>query len=136
MKERDFNIFLDDLILEAADRQSGTQIEPIDFFDLCKDVYPAHSPTWRDMSLDRLVELKWATFKPYASSPGRRAMFITHAGIARASEVSKQRRPSSWSDKVASDKFQKIGNLSISILSFFVSVGALGVAIFALNKSN
>jgi hypothetical protein len=136
VSEPDFNKFLDDLILAAADRQSSAEIEPIDFFDLCADVYPEFSPTWRDMSLDRLTGLEWATFKPYSHSPGRRALFITHVGIARASDIRKQRLPLSWSDKVASDKFQKIGNLSISLLSFFVSIGALSVAIFALSKSN
>jgi len=136
VSEPDFNRFLDDLIVEAAGRQSGLQIEPLDFFDLCSDVHGEYSPTWRDMALDRLAQLGLATFKPYSHAPGRRALFITHAGIAHASDIRKRRLPLSLSDKIASDKFQKIGNFSISLLSFIVSIGALGVAIFALSKSN
>ncbi|UIP05857.1 hypothetical protein LY632_09065 [Erythrobacter sp. SDW2] len=97
MSEPDFNKFLDDLIVESAKRQTGVNIEAIDFFDLCEDVHPGFAPTWRDMAIGRLDELGWARFKPYSDAPGRRALKITHAGIARASEVRLQRRkPTAW----------------------------------------
>ena len=102
VSEPDFNKFLDDLIVEAAKRQTDANIEALDFFDLCEDVHPGLAPTWRDMAIDRLNELGWARFKPYSDAPGRRALKITHAGISRASEVRLQRRkPTLWEQIVA-----------------------------------
>jgi hypothetical protein len=55
-------------------------------------------------------------------------------GHRHAIEIEKSRRPLSFTDRLADEKFQKIGNLSISALSLLISLGALVVAIFALAK--
>ena len=59
---------------------------------------------------------------------------ISAEGLRKAREIEEGRRPPSLSDHLASDKFQKIGSLSISALSLIISVGALVVAIIALLK--
>ena len=129
MSEPDFNSFLDDLILEAAARQSGAQIVPLDFFDLCCDVFPSYSPTWRDMALDRLTDLGWATFKPYSHAPGRRALFITHAGISRASEVRMSRRKPSVKERITSIPIGK-GVWDIAKLVIGAALGWFGKSYF------
>ena len=61
---------------------------------------------------------------------------ISAEGLRRAKALRKNKLPPSLSDRIASDKFQKIGNLGISSLSFLVSIGALIVAIIALSKGS
>ncbi len=53
-----------------------------------------------------------------------------------AAQTKKDLNRKSWSDRLADDKFQKIGNLSISALSLLISLGALLVAIIALSKGS
>ena len=60
-------------------------------------------------------------------------LFFTFNDKARgiAKVVEKELNRKSFSDWLASDKFQKVGNLGISLLSFLVSIGALAVSILA-----
>ncbi len=125
----DFHDFVDDLIVLAASKQDGPHIMPIDFFDLCAEVSPGYSPTWRDMALDRISELGWGSFKPYREAPGRRALFLTHSGISKASEVRSSRKKPTLRERAAKLPVGK-GVWEVSKLAIAAFFGALAVTYF------
>lgn len=59
---------------------------------------------------------------------------LTGEGLWEAERIAKIRKPKTISEWLADEKFQKIGNLSISVLSALISLGALGVAFAAYLK--
>ena len=60
---------------------------------------------------------------------------ITGDGMNQAELSIEEDRPPTLIERIADDKFQKVGNLSISVVSLLISIGALVVAIFALSKA-
>ena len=98
--QEDFNKFIDDLILEAANQQGGSCIEPLDFFELCRCVMSNYSPTWRDMAIARVVELELGQIREKANDPGAREFIINAAGISRASVIRMERRTPSFLDRI------------------------------------
>jgi hypothetical protein len=124
--EREDAIFL---AMLAASRADGTTL--FDLQSLCRDAGISHTindllaftrlnhPFYGDSSRSTLNSLRFE---------------ISSEGLRRAREIEASRQPLSISDRLANDKFQKIGNLSISALSLLISIGALVVATIALYK--
>jgi hypothetical protein len=113
----------------TASRKDGTRL--FDLHALCREQSIPHT-------LDDLAAFARANDVTYGdkshSSLDCLRFEISSEGLRWAREIEARRRPPSLSDRLADDKFQKIGNLSISALSLVISIGALIVAAIALYK--
>ena len=132
----DFNDFFEKVLIEIADRQIGEKVVPIEVGDVCKFVQTGAPPSWTSLTAEHLERHNYGSFKPDVRYPGKKWFLIGSSGVAYAARFRMAHTPPSFTDRLASDKFQKLGNLSISFLSFLVSIGALIVAFIALNKAN
>jgi hypothetical protein len=131
----DFDHFFDSVLLRADTTKTGERARMVVINDVCREIDPNVSPDWVRHTIKRLEDLKYGRTIRDATQPGRVSFAINGRGLLRVAEIKRARRPPSVSDRLASDKFQKISTLSLSALSFVVSIAALIVAYLAYQKA-
>ena len=121
------------MFVGLADKQAVQPSKLVDAKDLASEIGLPPSPQFVQAFV---AEIKDRNLGPVSISPSNPGVLLNGAGIAEAESIRLSLKPKSFTDHLADEKFQKIGNLGISALSFFVSLGALVVAILALSKVN
>lgn len=121
----------DQIFLAMLSASRGDGISLFDLHELCRKADIPHT-------IDDLAAFNRANHHVYGdkshSTLDCLRFEISSEGLRRAREIEDQRRPQPFSDRLADDKFQEIGNLSVSALSLVISIGALVVAAIALYK--
>lgn len=135
----DINALRDEMLLELAKRNANNG-NPISAVELCSELRTdidwsankelARSAGWL------LIRHNPPLAKRVIDSAQPNAMFLalTALGKSEASRLQLRQKPLSMTDKLVSEKVQKISTLIISVLSLGVSIAALVVAYAAYQR--
>jgi hypothetical protein len=131
-----FDDFFDDVILIGVSSESDTPSQLKRVSELCREVDPKVTGEVISAVAEKIRHLNFGKLIRDNELP---AVFYWEPNAnarSHASKVEFGRRPTSFSDRLASDKVNRIGTLAIAFLSLVISVGALVVAYLALKKSS
>jgi hypothetical protein len=136
----DINALRDDMLVELANR-SANNGNPISVVELCAKLrsdidWKANNELARSAGW-LLVHHSPPLAKRVVDSdrPNALLLALTALGKSEASRLHLAQQPLGFTDKLASDKVQKISTLFLSSLSLAVSIAAFVVAYLAFQKS-
>jgi hypothetical protein len=115
---------IDDLVIKAANLQSGTDVIPIRLIKEIRLLRPALAPVTISQLINELGDRELGSISAPSDEPGERCFFIDHQGVAYAEQVIEKRRPKSAKEKLR--QFTR---------SDWIAFAALVVSIAALFKS-
>ena len=121
--DRDFNDFVNDLVVEAANRQSGRKVLWVDFEELCRSKEPL-ADTWKNMARERIQNLGFGKFMPSTDGQARMMFKINAEGISHAAEIRKIRRKPKLRERLLALPYGK-GVWEIIKLGLAAVLGAL-----------
>ncbi|WP_228243956.1 hypothetical protein [Porphyrobacter sp. GA68] len=127
-----FRQFADDVLCHAAHLQRLHEVSEVDLIHALSSMKVDYDDEWSGIAIQYLVQQGFAVD---GSTMIDRRLRVTGEGFAEVERIHERRKPPTISDRLASDKFQKVGGLAVSTLSLLISIGALLVAIFALSKT-
>jgi hypothetical protein len=131
IQPRDFNDFSELLLIAAADRQTNSSEQSSDLYLICRSNAWDVPTTWIDQAARSYKDRRLSAVMV---GSGEAFFNLQSMGFAEATRLKRERYPTA-SDKLASDKVQKISSLLVSFLSLLISFAALIVAAFALVKA-
>ena len=115
---------IDDLVVNAANLQSGTDIIPIRLIQEVRLLRPKLANVTISQLIDELDARNLGRIEPPSDDPGERLFYIGHPGVAYAEQVIEKRRT-----KKITEKLEQITR------SDWIALSALVVSIIALFKS-
>ncbi|MBU1252800.1 MAG: hypothetical protein KKE69_00200 [Alphaproteobacteria bacterium] len=116
-----FDDYLDNLILEIADRQTGSEVVPTNILTIHVLKFPECPQSWAHLAASEMEARGWG--KNW-STLGERAFMMNGGGASRAQHIRASRRKKSLREKVASvprSDWVAIGALLVSALALFKS---------------
>ena len=125
----DYTIYVDDVLLALAERQTGPNLIAVNLDDLNHELFRDRPPTWVQTLVGELTRRGYGE-EPYDAGNAR-VIRINGAGLTRAAEIRRERAPKPLVDRLAEDRTQKLLNVG----AFGVSCVSLVVAIIALLRS-
>ena len=126
-----FREFADDVLCYGGHLQRLHGVCSVSLVATLSTMKAPYENDWNELVIPYLVERGFAEDDSTLDGWQFR---VTGEGFAEIERIHESRRPPSFTDRISSEKFQKIGNLSISVLSLLISLGALAVAVLALSK--
>ena len=116
-------ILIEDLVIMAANLQSGTDVVPIRLIAEIRQRRPDLALVSISQLIDDLGNRSLGQTRPPHDDPGEREFLIDFRGVEFARRVKEQRRPKSM--------FEKLGQWS---RSDWIALGAFIISLFALFK--
>jgi hypothetical protein len=120
----DTSALIDNIVLKAANLQSGTEVTPVRLIHEFRLLRPELAIVTISQLIDELASRDLGGIRPPSDEAGERLFFVDHKGLAYADRVRERQRPKTI--------IEKLGQIS---RSDWISFGALVVAIIALFKS-
>ena len=115
---------LENLVMLAASKQSGTDVTPI---RLCAEIR-REQPAWPDVFVDQTINdldsRALGQIRAPQDDPGEREFFIDYRGIQFARQIQERRRPKSFIERAR-----------LVPRSDWIALGALVISVVALIKS-
>jgi hypothetical protein len=115
---------IDDLVIRAANLQSGTDVVPIRLIREIRLLRPELATVTISQLIDELGSRNFGRIEPPSDDPGERLFFIDHQGVVYAEQVLEKRRPKTIKEK--------LGQIT---RSDWIAFAALVVSTIALFKS-
>ena len=115
---------LENLVLLAASKQSGTDVTPI---RLCAEIrreQPAWPVVFFDQTINDLDSRALGQIRAPQDDPGEREFFIDYRGVQFARQIQERRRPKSLIERarlVPRSDWIALGALVISVIALFKS---------------
>ena len=115
---------LENLVLLAASKQSGTDVTPI---RLCAEIrreQPAWPVVFFDQAINDLDSRALGQIRAPQDDPGEREFFIDYRGVQLARQIQERRRPKSLIERarlVPRSDWIALGALVISVIALFKS---------------
>ena len=115
---------LENLVLLAASKQSGTDVTPI---RLCAEIrreQPAWPVVFFDQTINDLDSRALGQIRAPQDDPGEREFFIDYRGVQLARQIQERRRPKSLIERarlVPRSDWIALGALVISVIALFKS---------------
>jgi hypothetical protein len=120
-----FTTFVEDVLIEGAAQQRAEQKNSVPLFEILARLNVGPFDGWIEQVVDFLEARGWV--KDYSTLSERRFR-VLGAGFAEAERIRQERRPKSLTDRLASDRTQRLLNVG----AFATSLVSLCVAIIAL----